>query len=135
MELAASYPLIKAAHAGLALLSGSLFTARGIAMLLDSTAGMRASIRYSSYTIDTALLATALLLLTALRLNPFTTAWVGTKLCLLIAYITLGSLALKRGRTKFHKTLAFVAALTCFTMIYSIARRHDPLGFLRWTGI
>lgn len=130
MAIAEFYPLIKSSHVGLVMASGSLFAVRGVAMLAGSTFGMRAPVRYLSYTIDTALLCAALLLLAILRLNPFVTPWLGAKLVLLIAYVAMGSLALKRARTRPRRIAAFVGSLLCFMMMYAIARRHDPLGFL-----
>lgn len=132
MTLVELYPVVKTMHIGLVLASGSLFVLRGVAVLLGYSVAMRAPVRYLSYAIDTALLAAALLLLAMLHLNPFTTPWLAAKLALLIAYIVLGSLALRRAHTLPRRALAFVAALLCFGAMYSIARRHDPLGFMVW---
>lgn len=130
MTLAEFYPTIKLTHIGLVYLSGSLFAIRGLAVILGSATAMRAPVRYVSYAIDTALLTAALLLLTTLRLNPFVTPWLAAKLILLVCYIVLGSLALKRARTQPRRVLAFGAALLCFGSMYSIARAHHPFGCL-----
>jgi uncharacterized membrane protein SirB2 len=132
MTPAELYPVVKATHIGLVLASGGLFVLRGLAVLLGCSVAMRAPVRHLSYAIDTALLAAALALLAILHLNPFTTPWLAAKLALLIAYIVLGSLALKRAHTLPRRALAFAAALLCFGAMYSIARRHDPLGFMAW---
>lgn len=131
MALAEFYPLIKATHIGLALLSGGLFASRGVGVLLGATAPMAPLVRRLSQVIDTALLLAALLLLAILRLNPFATPWLLAKLTLLVAYIVFGMLALGRMPTRTGKALAFTAALSCFVMMVAIARTHDPLGFLR----
>lgn len=131
MALAEFYPLIKACHVGLALLSGALFAGRGVGVLVGATTPMSAPVRWLSQGIDTALLAAALLLLATLQINPFATPWLLAKLVLLVAYIGLGTLALKRAPNRATKALAFLAALTCFMMMVAIARTHDPLGFLR----
>lgn len=130
MTLVELYPHIKLAHVSLALASGGLFAVRGAAVILGAAAAMHAPVRYLSYAIDTALLIAALALLATLHLNPFTTPWLAVKLAFLVAYILLGSLALKRARTRERRVLAFGAALLCFAMMYSIARTHDPLGLL-----
>jgi len=49
---------------------------------------------------------------------------------LLVVYIVLGSLALKRGRTPRVRALAFVAACTVYVFMASVARGHHPLGAL-----
>ncbi|MGP1667830.1 MAG: SirB2 family protein [Rhodanobacter sp.] len=132
MTLVEFYPAIKTAHIGLVLASGGLFVLRGLGVIFERNEAMRASVRYLSYGIDTALLAAALLLLAILHLNPFTTPWLIAKLALLVTYIVLGSLAFRRTRTRSRRVMAFVAALLCFGAMYSIARRHDPLGFMDW---
>ena len=60
---------------------------------------MAAPLRYLSYSIDTVLLTAALMLLTILPGAMFANGWLATKLVLLVAYVVLGSFALKRGRT------------------------------------
>lgn len=133
--LAEFYPLIKAGHVGLVLLSGGLFAGRGVGVLLGATAPMAPKVRRLSQAIDTALLAAALLLLAILQLNPFATPWLLAKLVLLVAYIVLGSLALRRAPTRTGQLLAFMAALACFVMMITVARTHDPAGFLRIVGV
>ena len=56
--------------------------------------------------------------------------WLTAKVLALIAYIILGSIALKRGSTKAIRALAWVAALATFGYIVSVALTHDPRGFL-----
>lgn len=135
MSLAEFYPLIKASHVGLALLSGGLFAGRGVGVLWGSAAPMAPAVRRASQWIDTALLAAALMLLMVLQLNPFATPWLLVKLVLLLAYIVFGALALKRAPTRAGKALAFVAALACFVAMVATARTHDPAGFLRLLGL
>ena len=134
MALADFYPVIKASHVGLAMLSGGLFAGRGFGVLLGAQMPMSLAIRRLSQVIDTALLIATLILLVTLQLNPFATPWLLAKLALLSAYVVLGMLALRRAPTQVSKALAFAAALTCFVMMIAIARTHDPLGFLRVVG-
>ena len=76
------------------------------------------------------LLAAALMLLVILKLNPFAVPWLAVKLVLLVAYVVLGVMALKRARTRMAKCGFYVAALACFGAMYSVARAHHPLGLL-----
>ncbi len=124
------YSQIKAAHIGFVLASGFLFAARGVLVLLGQRWAMAAPIRYLSYTIDTALLTAALMLLTVLHLNPFTTPWLATKLVLLLAYVVFGVLALRRARGRKAKFGFYLLALAAFGFMYSVARAHHPLGFM-----
>ena len=135
MALADFYPLIKASHVGLVMLSGGLFAGRGVGVLLGATMPMSPVVRRCSQVIDTALLVAALLLLATLQLNPFTSPWLLAKLVLLVASIGFGILALRRAPTLAGKGLAFAAALLCFVMMLIIASTRDPLGFLRIVGL
>lgn len=124
------YPQIKQAHIGFALASGAIFALRGAGVL----AGMRwphwLAVRWTSYTVDTALLTAAMMLLTILPGAMFSNGWLTAKLLLLVLYVVLGMFAIKRGRTRLAKAGFYVAALLTFAMVYSIARAHSPWGFL-----
>jgi len=123
------YPQVRLAHIGLVLISGFLFAARGAGVLVGAPWSMAPAVRRLSYAIDTALLGAALWLLYILDLNPFAVPWLSTKIALLLAYIVLGTLALKRARTMRVRLLCFVAALLCFGFMLTVARAHQPLGF------
>lgn len=122
------YLQIKSVHIAAALASGGLFALRGIAVLAGARWPMAWPLRYLSYSIDTVLLTAALMLLTALKLNPFVVPWLTVKLLLLAAYIVTGTLALRRAASRRGQRIAFVLALGCFAAIYGIARAHHPLG-------
>jgi uncharacterized membrane protein SirB2 len=126
------YPEIKLVHVTAALASGTLFLLRGTALNWGGSWGMIAPIRYLSYTIDIVLLTAALLLLAILPSAVYSNGWLWLKLTLLIAYIGLGTLALKRGRTVGIRRGCFFAAIAIYTCMYFIARSHDPLGPLKY---
>lgn len=125
------YPYIKLVHVGAVFASGSLFLLRGLAVQGDMSWGMAAPVRYLSYGIDIVLLTAALMLLTMLPAAMFANGWLWLKLALLVAYVGLGSFALKRGRTAAIRLACFVSALCVFACMYAIARTHDPLGPVR----
>jgi uncharacterized membrane protein SirB2 len=56
--------------------------------------------------------------------------WLTAKVLGLLAYIVLGSIALKRGRTRGQRILAFAAALLAAAYVVSVALTRDPLGFI-----
>jgi uncharacterized membrane protein SirB2 len=125
------YPEVRLVHISSVIASGSLFALRGAMTLAGSALPQHPAVRYLSYTIDTVLLTAALMLLSMLRLNPFATPWLTTKLALLLAYIALGSFALKRAPTQKVRTLCLVLALLVLLSIVAIARAKDPLAPLR----
>jgi uncharacterized membrane protein SirB2 len=124
------YPQIKLVHVIAVIASGLLFFLRGSAQLLGARWAMAAPWRYLSYAIDTTLLTAALMLATILHQYPFVHAWLTVKVCLLVAYIVLGSFALKRGRTPAIRLCCFAAAVAVYLFIASVARAHHPLGIL-----
>jgi uncharacterized membrane protein SirB2 len=125
------YQEIRFVHVTAAIASGTLFLLRGTAVNWGGSWGMIGPIRYLSYAIDIVLLTAALLLLAILPPAAYSNGWLWLKLALLVAYIGLGTLALKRGRTVGIRRSCFVAAIITYAYVYSIARSHDPLG--PWT--
>ncbi len=124
------YPQARAVHIGAVLCSGTLFALRGVGVLAGARWPMSAALRWSSYAIDTVLLTAALVLVAMLPAALFANHWLTVKLVLLIAYIALGSLALKRGRSARVRAICFVAALAALAAMVGIARTHQPLGWL-----
>jgi len=130
------YPQIKWVHIASIIASGLLFLIRGsLVMAGRERMAMWAPLRFLSYGIDTVLLSAALMLLTILPHAMYANGWLTTKLVLVVIYIILGSLALRRGRNARVRTCSFVAALAVYLAIMGIARSHHPMGWLhQWTG-
>jgi uncharacterized membrane protein SirB2 len=125
------YPQIRLLHIACVVLSGALFFLRGAGVLAGVRWPMLLPVRVASYGIDTVLLTAALMLFTILPGAVFANGWLATKLALLVVYVVLGSLALKRARTPRARWLCFSAAAATYLFMFSIARAHDPLGMFR----
>lgn len=117
-------------HVTFVALSIALFMLRGGLMLAGSPLARAPVLRVLPHAVDTLLLASALWLLSVLHLPFFQTPWLVAKVAGLVAYITLGTLALRPGRSRGVRVAAFVAALVTVGWIVSVAVRHDPRGFL-----
>ena len=76
---------------------------------------------------DTLLLISGLAMAQRLQQYPFTQPWLTTKLVALLAYIVLGSIALKRGRTWRQRALAGVLAIGCFGYIVTVALTRSAM--------
>lgn len=122
------YLVLRHVHITCAILTISLFVLRGGLMLADSPRQRNVVLLYLPHAVDTVLLTTALMLTTVIRQYPFAVDWLTVKVGLLVVYIVLGSVALKRGRTKRIRVAAFVAALLTFAFLATVARAHHPLG-------
>lgn len=122
------YATLKAVHVGSVCLSGGLFVLRGGWMLADSQQLQRRWVKIVPHVVDTVLLASAIGLVVILQQYPFVQGWLTAKVVALMAYIVLGSIALKRGRNKQVRTLALIAALLIFGYIVTVALSHNTLG-------
>jgi uncharacterized membrane protein SirB2 len=124
------YPQARVVHIGAVLCSGTLFALRGASVLAGARWPMAAPLRYLSYSIDAVLLTAALVLVAMLPSAMFANHWLTVKLVLLLAYVALGSLALKRARSGRVRGICFVGALAVLATMVGIARAHQPLGWL-----
>ena len=124
------YLTLKAVHVACAILSISGFALRGILMLADSPLLAARFARVAPHVVDTVLLASALWLSALIGQYPFAQGWLTAKVLALIAYIVLGTVALKRARGKAARAVAFALALCAAAYIVSVALTRDPLGFL-----
>lgn len=86
--------------------------------------------RILPHVVDTVLLASAVALVVVVQQYPFVDPWLTAKVCALLVYIGLGTIALKRGRAKTIRLLALLAALLVFAYIVSVAVSHNPWGLL-----
>ena len=88
-------------------------------------------IRIAPHIIDTLFLLSGIALVYQLQLNVFSQPWLLAKITGLIAYIVLGTIAIKRGPTLQIRVIAFVAALATFAYIIGIALTKSPASWLK----
>lgn len=125
------YMAFKHSHMLFAAISGLFFLVRGAWMLMESDMLQKKWVKIVPHVVDTLLLVCAIGLCVILKQYPFVEGWLTVKVVMLVAYIGLGMVALKRGKTKAIRTVAFFAALASFLFMVSVARTHQPLGFLQ----
>jgi uncharacterized membrane protein SirB2 len=126
------YGAVKSVHVGAAALSIALFVARGAWLLRSPQLPLQPPwVRIPPHVVDTVLLLAALWL-AAQQAAGSPHAWLAAKIVALIAYIVLGTIALKRGRTRATRIAAFAAAVATFGYIVTVALTRSPLGFLAW---
>lgn len=127
-----AYVLVKYLHVACVLASLSGFAARGVLMLRDSPLLNARWVRIAPHVVDTALLLSAAWLAWFLQQYPFVHGWLTAKIVGLLAYIGLGMVALRRGRTKRTRVVFFVLALLAAAYVVSVALTRDPAGPLAW---
>lgn len=125
----AYYALIKHLHLATIVVTLALFLLRGVWMMMDSPRLQARWARIVPHINDTLLLASGIALAVLMQQYPLVHGWLTAKLFALIAYIVLGTLALKRGKTKAQRVTAWIAALLVFGYMLAVARAHDPLPF------
>jgi uncharacterized membrane protein SirB2 len=124
------YLAIKHLHMTCAAASGGLFVLRGVWMLRWPALLQQGWVRVAPHLIDTTLLGSALLMVVLSGQYPFVQNWLTAKLIALVIYIGLGTIALKRGKTKRVRAFAFFGAITVFCYIGAVALTKNPSFFL-----
>jgi len=120
------YAAAKTIHLAAAALSFTLFFLRGIWMMADSPQLGRRWARIVPHVNDTLLLAAGVWLAFMLREAPGASPWLTAKLVAIVAYIGLGMLALRPGRTKGLRVAAWLGALAVFGYIVAVATTRSP---------
>ena len=124
------YFAIKNLHVTCVVLSATGFLLRGLWMVTGSPLLRHKLTRVLPHIIDSLLLLSAIALAVMIQQYPFSAGWVTAKVFGLHAYILLGTVALKRGRTLGMRVAAFVAALLVYAWIVSVALTKNLAGFL-----
>lgn len=119
---------LKHLHVSMVVLSIAFFALRGAWMLADSALLQRRVVRIAPHVIDTVLLVSALALAWTWASAPGAAhGWLAAKVIGLVAYVVLGSIALKRGRTKSVRTVALAGALATVAYVVAVALTKQPL--------
>jgi uncharacterized membrane protein SirB2 len=124
------YSTVKLIHQIAVALSLTGFFVRGVGALSDARWVASRAARTLPHVVDTILLVSAIAAAWMLRLSPLDAPWLMAKIVALVAYIVLGTIALKPGRPLGVRAAAWVAALATFGYIVSVALTKDPRAFL-----
>ncbi len=114
-----NYATLKLIHVSTVAISLGLFALRG-AMMLKQVKTPRL-LGWLPHVIDTCLLVSGIALAVMAHFNPLQQPWLAAKLACVLLYIVLGSVALKRGKTKTLRLAALLAALAVVVFIVKLA--------------
>ena len=123
------YLALRHVHIACVATSGTLFLLRGLFMLAVPDMLRQRWVRTVPHIVDTGLLASAIGLATTSGQYPFAQPWLTAKVLALCAYIVLGTVALKHGRSMRVRVAAMVAALAVFGYIVTVAATRQPIPF------
>ncbi len=115
------YLFFRTLHIATVHLTLALFLLRGVWMLIESPRLNARWTRIVPHVNDSLLLVAAIAMLAAVGMNPLEQPWLLAKIAGLLAYIALGTLALKRGRSRRGRVVALIAALFMFGYIVAVA--------------
>jgi len=121
-----SYLALKHLHVTCVVLSGLGFGLRGAWMLVESPLRQHRLTRVLPHMVDTLLLGSAISMAWMSGQYPFVNGWLTAKLFGLLAYILLGMMALKRGRTGVIRQRYFGLALLAYAYIVGVALSRNP---------
>ncbi len=124
-----TYTLLKQLHLVTIAITLALFVLRGVWMMRESPRLKARWVRIAPHVNDALLLASGLGLAFLMQQYPLVHGWLTAKFFALIAYIILGTIALKRGKTKPQRIAAWIAALAVFAYMAAVARAHAPWPF------
>lgn len=127
----AYFSLLKQLHLATIAITLTLFVLRGVWMMTAPARLQARWVRIVPHVNDSLLLASGFGLAVLMQQYPLVHGWLTAKFFALILYIVLGTLALKRGKTRFQRIAAWIAALLVFGYMAAVAVTHDPLPFMR----
>jgi uncharacterized membrane protein SirB2 len=118
------WPLVKQ------LLTACSFCVRGYWMLARSQRLQASWSRWLPHVVDALLFLTGLAMAIGLRISPLAHPWLAAKLLAIVAYVVIGSIALKRGRSYRQRAFALAVSVLVLAYIFAVALHHDA-----WVGI
>lgn len=133
-DVATTYAALRGIHMTLAAASVGLFAARWLAVLATQGWPMHSGVRRASMVIDTGLLLAGVGLWVLMQHDLSREHWLLVKLLLLPLYVALGTLALRRARTRLVRVWCGLAALLVVGVMALSAVTRLPLGLAALSG-
>lgn len=124
--MASLYFPIKHLHITAVILSICFFVIRAFWSYTGSGLLQNRLVKILPHIIDTVLLTCGVILAAMIGPNQ---PWILTKIILLIAYIGVGTIAIKRGRTKNKRITAALIAIAIFAYIVGVAITKDSASW------
>lgn len=114
-------------HVSSVIFSYALFFLRGIWLIRDSVSLRQRWVKILPHVIDTVLLTSAILLAMTIQQSPLQDSWLTAKVAGLLLYIGLGMVAMRFGKTRRTKIIAWLAAQCVFIYIVLVAVTKSPV--------
>ena len=124
------FDILKHLHMLCAFLSISGFALLGYWMMSGNSLLQRRPVKVLPHIVDSLLLLSAIGMLLIWQVSPGQVPWVMAKIIALLVYIGLGLIALRFGKSRRVRVLAWLLALLVAAYILSVAYTKSPLGLL-----
>ena len=124
-----NYVLLKQVHVTFALVSIMGFLLRWTWKIRGSQLSQLRLTRAVPHIIDTLFLATGVALAFSIKQYPLSADWLTFKVAGLVVYIVLGWFAMSVRVSRPWRVTAFLAAVSTYAWILSVARFKSPWGF------
>ena len=125
-----NYVLLKQVHVFFALGSIIGFMLRWNWRMSGSRLSQMKLTKTAPHVIDTLFLTTGVALAFTINQYPFSTTWLTAKITGLLVYIMLGMFAMSDKISRPWRVMAFLAAISTYAWILTVARFKSPWGFL-----
>jgi len=122
-----SYEVLKLIHIASVIVSYALFFLRGVWLMRDSEKLRQRWVKILPHIVDTILLTSAIALAMTIQQNPLDHSWLTAKVAGLLLYIGLGMIAIRFGKTRRTKIMAWIAAQCVFIYIVLVALTKSPV--------
>ena len=122
-----SYAVLKLIHIASVIVSYALFFLRGVWLMQDSEKLRQRWVKILPHVVDTILLTSAIVLAMTIQQNPLDHSWLTAKVAGLLLYIGLGMIAIRFGKTRRTKIIAWIAAQCVFIYIVLVALTKSPV--------
>ena len=127
----AYYEMLKLAHVACVVISGTLFVYRFARLRIHPDQALPKALKVLPHINDTALLASAIGMLSLIGLNPFTAPWLLAKIVALLVYIGLGAICMRSLPGSRRQAVSFAAALSVFAYIVlvGLSKQAIPIAY------
>ena len=124
------YAKLKLLHVALAMLSISGFMLRAWWSINASPHLQTRAARVLPHVVDTCFLPAGVGMIWSASLPVTSMHWLHAKFVGLVLYVVIGTVAIKRGKTREMRLMASILAVAVFAWVVGISVRKSPLSWL-----
>ena len=114
--------ILKSLHILTVIISISGFFVRGLWVMSNSPWLQKRWVKITPHINDTILLITGITLAIQIQQYPFVHGWITAKVLALLAYIGLGMMTIRHGRSKQQRIITWILAMLVFVYMVMVAR-------------